>query len=199
MSFFRQLGLAYMASMQKRPLLTRMATTGGTAFLGDLTCQALFGSGQEEKNTWNIKRTVTVSGWATAFSGPFLHKWFSFLQRTFPIPPSANKRASLIIGVKKMVVDMAIGLPVVVGAFFAGVSALQGKSTQEIFTTMTTVFPQTIGVAWSVFPPFALLVHAFVPPVHSVLIVNFSTYLWLIFLSYKQFMSQPTLQRIEEN
>src|SRR3989338_1146043 len=100
----------YRNAMQKRPLVTTMMTTGGTALLGDVVCQTAI-----EKNGYQPARSLVLAGWAAGFTGPFMLGWLRGLERVLPssLPPAGR-----LLG--KATLEMTVAFPIILAGFFGG-------------------------------------------------------------------------------
>ena len=162
--------------MQKRPLVTTMMTTGGTALLGDVVCQTAI-----EKNGYQPARSLVLAGWAAGFTGPFMLGWLRGLERVMPssLPPAGR-----LLG--KATLEMAVAFPIILAGFFGGVTLIQTGSPEQATRKVSTALWPTLKMGYAYFGPASLLTHAVIPTQHRVLFLNFLTFFWLIYLSNVQ-------------
>ena len=182
---FSRLVMRYTTMLERRPLVTRMVTTGTTAILGDALCQAVI----EKKglSEYDFARTLRLGVWAGFATGSFLHVWVKFLNRVSPLGGS-NK---VVSGLKRMALDMTVGFPIIIGGFFAGCSMLEGRNFTEISNKVKLQFWPTLKKGYVVFPIASILTHTLFPPTHHVLVINFLTLFWLVYLSSVQHSRPP--------
>ena len=171
-----QVSNGYRNVLMKKPLMVGMATTGTTAFLGDVVCQVII-----EKKEYQIKRGLTLASWATFATGPFMYFWMRGLERVLPMTLAPPVRLA-----GKALLEMTVAFPIILGGFFGGVTLLQTHSLQAARNKIDMALWPTLKMGYSYFIPASLITHTVIPPQHRVLFLNFITFFWLIYLSNVQ-------------
>nr|XP_025858754.1 mpv17-like protein [Vulpes vulpes] len=138
---------------------------------GDALQQRLRGAPADWQQT---RRVATV---AVTFHGNFNYVWLRLLERALP---GRAPRAVLA----KVLCDQAIGGPVAVSAFYAGMSILQEKD--DIFLDLKKKFWNTYK-SGLVYWPFVQLTNFSLVPVHwRTAYTGLCGFLWATFLCFSQ-------------
>mmetsp|Transcript_20812 Transcript_20812/g.34403 ORF Transcript_20812/g.34403 Transcript_20812/m.34403 type:complete len:234 (-) Transcript_20812:96-797(-) len=198
MDIWRILTAAYSVSLDKRPLLTEMTTSGCIWTLGDLASQhlekrkqrgAVMESNGSNPQPNNIKsssidwqRTFHQTLYASILWGPVAHKWYRLLdQVAHVIVPSG--RPSLLIATKLML-EIACLHPASLLAYFSVVGKLNGESLSTIQHQLRTDFLPTLLLEVALWTPLDVLNFSLVPVKHQLLVANCGCFIESVGLSF---------------
>jgi len=210
MNLFRTALAVYSTSLEKRPMITEMTTSGALWCLGDLATQHIenriaIASREKESNETAVasggtgtcsiekpkhagidwKRTLHQTVYASFIWAPFAHKWYHFLEKlAHTLVPSENQLQLLAT---KFGLEMIWLHPIALFAFFTIVGALSGDSVATILSQLRADYWQTFLLEITLWTPIDLLNFAFVPVRHQLFVVNCGCFLECIALSFIKF------------
>ncbi|KAK9712149.1 hypothetical protein K7432_007351 [Basidiobolus ranarum] len=221
MSLFRRITSTYTHRLQTHPLSTLMVTNGALAIISDALAQQISKTpnpapsegdafinteavvGQDE---YNYVRTARLSfyGFATA---PLFNKWYTFLDKRFPMPLNQAKEATksglknpaVKALLKRVATDQILFAPFAIGLFFVSISVLEGASWEGIKEKFEKAYvPGLLGnyQLW----PLAQLVNFFYVPLS--LRVPFSSTVgifWNAYLSWLNSKNPPSSNHLIQN
>nr|DAD41460.1 TPA_asm: hypothetical protein HUJ06_015783 [Nelumbo nucifera] len=107
----------YLGMIESRPVLTKSITAGLIYSVADLSAQRMT---QTSSESFDLIRTLRMTGYGMLFMGPSLHFWFNFLSRVFP-------KLDVVTTLKKLIMGQVIYGPIVTATFFSLNAALQGE------------------------------------------------------------------------
>ncbi|CAD7683571.1 unnamed protein product [Nyctereutes procyonoides] len=164
-------GRAPLRAARRYPWPTNVLLYAALFSAGDALQQRLRGAQADWQQT---RRVATV---AVTFHGNFNYVWLRLLERALP---GRAPRAVLA----KVLCDQAIGGPVAVSAFYAGMSILQEKD--DIFLDLKKKFWNTYK-SGLVYWPFVQLTNFSLVPVHwRTAYTGLCGFLWATFLCFSQ-------------
>ncbi|CAM9789397.1 unnamed protein product [Choristocarpus tenellus] len=105
----------YMSLLARRPILTKIVTSGVICGLGDIVAQALMfgGIGAKFFGALDIRRLITYAMMGALYLAPIVHYWFDAIDRIGPMNktlPARTRKAG-----KMVALDQLIGAPIVNG------------------------------------------------------------------------------------
>ncbi|CDW84001.1 peroxisomal membrane protein 2 [Stylonychia lemnae] len=169
----------YNYALNKRPFLTKMATSGTLGAVGDLLCQYLEKKYQiSQTNEWNVKRTFNFAAMGAFFSAPILHFHFTKL-----LPFIAPKKSSMALS-KKLIVDQLIVSPIFMAGWFTTINLLDGNGLNRSYEDLKIKFIPTMTAHWKVWPAVNFVNFLFIPIQYQVLFANMVSLFFNSYLSY---------------
>jgi len=171
---FRGLLRVYLTSMNKRPWLTTMVSTGCICGTGDILAQQLI---EHKGKNYDIRRTVKMAAMGTLFIGPGLRTWYIVLDKLI-------KGASTTAVIKKVVADQFLWAPVFIAAFFSVSELLDGSSFADVEQKLKTAYLPALKANYLIWPWVQLGNFYFVPLQHRIVVVNFVALFWNMYLAW---------------
>jgi len=213
MHLMRTLTTAYSASLDKRPMLTEMFTSGIIWGLGDLATQQMervatnnaatdvaAKSTTTTSSSIDWRRTFHQTAYASLIWGPIAHKWYQVLDRFAKSIVAAgastvlsSKRAAaaasssprlLAVTTTKLALEMIVLHPVSLLAYFGVVGTMNGEWWTDITQQLKTDFMPTYALEVALWTPLDTINFAFVPVRHQLLVVNCGCFVESIALSF---------------
>jgi len=170
----------YSTKLDTHPLLTKSISSGLIAGGGDFLCQICFERSQH-KYDWARTGRFTVLG--TAVVAPFVHAWFSFLNRMIP-------GVSVAAVLKRVAVDQLTFSPCFMSIWLTSLWTLEGDLNDGIPGRLVESMPSLMVVNWGLWIPAQLINFRFVPVKFQVLYSNVVALVWNMYLSYSQTRKQ---------
>eukprot|EP00347_Sterkiella_histriomuscorum_P009534 403340840 len=169
----------YNQCLQKRPLVTKMITSGALGGIGDVLCQYMEQKYKlSESKGWNWQRTSNFMMMGCFFSAPILHIHFSKL---LPLIAPLQTRAHAF---KKLFVDQLIVSPLFMIGWYMAISSLDGKPIKKSIEDLKLKFQPTMMAHWKVWPAVNYINFLFVPVHYQVLFANLISLFFNSYLSY---------------
>ncbi|KAJ1734605.1 hypothetical protein LPJ61_000987 [Coemansia biformis] len=166
---------------ERRPLLTLSLTNGAMAGVGDAIAQRLAPAPAPAYDPWRTARFVTYG----CLFGPVAFRWYSLLDRKFPLPAATAAAATaraLAIG-KRVAADQVAFAPVAVAAFFAVMGALEQRTPAEIGASFREKYPAALAGNYVLWPAAQLVNFSLVPLVYRVPFSSLVSIVWNTYLS----------------
>jgi Mpv17-like protein len=135
----------------------------------------------------SIKRYAIMG---TAVYGPWLTKWYIWLDGKFP----CNTRKVVL---KKLLLDQFFLTPFMVAVFYVGMSFLENVSNENLFNECNKKFLPTFTLDCCYWLPIQALNFFFVPSFLRVAYVGVTTFIWLNVLAYIKAMPTDTIEKVE--
>lgn len=183
----------YNESVKRHPLTVKSVTSGVMSFTADLICQYLFPNGSSKQNPnesffsriYSNISAVDFDYWRSAkftlvgalYTGPSLHFWYDALATSI-------KGSNIMANISRLLLDQMIFAPAFIASFFMIMSALDGKSMDDIKRKLKEDLYPTVKYNFSVWVPAQFINFNFVPPHLQVLFANIVGFFWNIYLSY---------------
>ena len=143
---------AYMRSMQRAPMRTKIATSGTLTFAGDSVAQLL----EPGRTSWDWKRTLYRTGWSVALT-PVGHYWLVGLDKLVPWKGAIGSIA-------KVVLDQVAFFPVLNGAFFMSYAMVHdGKSPAEAWEVVKDKTPKAVGASMGIWGSAKFVSFRYIP------------------------------------
>eukprot|EP01025_Chloroclados_australasicus_P011892 TRINITY_DN1531_c0_g1_i1.p2 TRINITY_DN1531_c0_g1~~TRINITY_DN1531_c0_g1_i1.p2 ORF type:complete len:201 (-),score=17.25 TRINITY_DN1531_c0_g1_i1:503-1105(-) len=159
---FDRMWTNYLKQLQKRPLLTKCATSFVGFGLGDIVAQCL-----SDVEQYDLTRTVRMSVYGGMVMGPFAHHWFNLLDKVvFPRYPTHPTTV-----VVKAALDQLVQAPIGLSIFYIYQEALQGRPDRIGETIKEKLMP-TLYMTWKFWPMAHLINFSVVPLDLRILYVN---------------------------
>lgn len=192
---------AYLRVLDKRPLPTKIVTSGIICAIGDVMAQALsFATGEAGPFTLGsfaraleFQRLIIYGVLGALWMAPVVHYWFDALEDLTKgnKGPTTTFRGKMGKALKMVALDQSIGAPLVNSGFmffFTLVTALTSgaaaaSAARKAGSMVRDNLWSTMVVCWKLWPVANLINFAFVPPNLRVLFMNFIGLGWNIFLS----------------
>ena len=176
---------AYDALLKRRPLPTKMASSGAASALGDALAQTIVG------NTYDPRRTLVFAAIGVFYFAPLLHLWYKMLNSLEKSGVSSGRfTRRQIIGLQ-LLMNQSIGAMCANGGFFYAYAAfdrwLPGGASAPILETASRAFHRKfwriMKANWVVWPLPSLVNLALVPLDYRVLFMNCFAVVWKCVLS----------------
>ncbi|XP_048373852.1 mpv17-like protein [Sphaerodactylus townsendi] len=182
--------LPLLGMVRRHPWLASVAAYGTLFSAADVAQQMLARPRQDlsEPEYLDLKQTGKVAVVGFSFHANFNYIWFRILEHLFP----GTNPARVIV---KVACDQAIAAPVTIGAFYVGLSLLDGES--DVWGNFREKFWPTYKAGVLCWTLFQAVNFTLVPPVLRTTYVGACSFLWTAFLCYlRQHNAQDTTARI---
>ncbi|KAJ2767382.1 hypothetical protein IWQ57_003971 [Coemansia nantahalensis] len=171
---------------ERRPLLTLSLTNGAMAGAGDAIAQLLApaqaSGSQRTAQAYDPWRTARFGAFGCLF-GPVAFRWYSLLDRRFPLPAKAAAWARARAIGKRVAADQVLFAPVAVASFFAVMGALEQKTPGEIGASFRDKYPAALAGNYVLWPAAQVINFGVVPLVYRVPFSGLVSVLWNTYLS----------------
>jgi len=185
-SGFRKSWEWYMEELERRPLVTKMWSSGIILALGDYLAQKIEQHKNKSKDSIDPKRLAVYAIFGALISAPLLHIMYELLDHKLPMPhgnlfshPPGWKRK--VAG--HLLFDQTVIEVLWLMSFFAGTKLLEGHTVQDMVQSIRRDFPPALVDAWKIWPALQLFNFSLVPVNLRVLMVSFIDVGWTAYLS----------------
>ncbi|XP_054851376.1 mpv17-like protein [Eublepharis macularius] len=163
--------------VRRHPWVVNVAAYGTLFSAADVAQQVLARPHLDasEQGYLDLKQTGKVALVGFSFHANFNYFWFRSLERLLP-----GTNVARVIA--KVTCDQAIAAPLTIGAFYAGLSLLDGES--DIFGNLREKFWPTYKTGVLCWTLFQTVNFTLVPPVLRTAYVGACSFLWTAFLCY---------------
>ena len=193
MNLWGMITAAYSFSLERRPLLTEMTTSGVIWSLGDLASQHIECIQERNSNTKNRgsprmkrkfdwKRNLHHAAYASIIWGPIAHKWYHLLEEVAQSIVPNHKPAYYMVATK-LALEMLCLHPSSLLAYFTIMGKMSGDSNAAIRDQLNTDFWPTLMLELSLWTPLDVVNFAFVPVRHQLLVTNCGCFVESVALS----------------
>ncbi|PVU85381.1 hypothetical protein BB559_001095 [Furculomyces boomerangus] len=197
---------------QVHPIKVLSITNAALCAIGDLISQSLLiketnglVSVSLSEGSYDYYRMFRFATWGFLM-GPVVHRWYTFLNKNFPIQTNTIQKISkdgllekqlsekvasegstlstaLALG-KRVAVDQIVFAPVGLAAFFMFMNAAENKSYGELTSTYKHKYLETLKMNYVIWPLFQALNFSVVPLQFRVPVGSFFGIFWNTYLSY---------------
>ena len=164
----------YSAKLASHPLKTKMCTSFSLMTAGDVLAQELDPDGPE---TWDYKRTLTMSGIGLCMHAPWFHFWYKWLDRRF-----AGKSAKTVL--TKLPLDLCFAGPVYVSGVLCVSELARSGDQATCYPFCRHVFPTAYSAGVGIHAVFQTVNFRFVPSRQRILYDNATSLMWKTMLSF---------------
>ena len=176
---------AYDSLLKRRPLPTKMASSGAASALGDALAQTIVG------NTYDPRRTLVFAAIGVFYFAPLLHLWYKMLNKLEKSGVSSGRFTRRQVIFLQLLMNQSIGAMCANGGFFYAYAAfdrwLPGGASNPILATASQAFQKKfwriMKANWVVWPLPSLVNLALVPLDYRVLFMNCFAVVWKCVLS----------------
>ena len=176
---------AYDSLLKRRPLPTKMASSGAASALGDALAQTIVG------NTYDPRRTLVFAAIGVFYFAPLLHLWYKMLNTLEKSGVSSGRFTRRQVIFLQLLMNQSIGAMCANGGFFYAYAAfdrwLPGGGNAPILETASRAFHRKfwriMKANWVVWPLPSLVNLALVPLDYRVLFMNCFAVVWKCVLS----------------
>ena len=165
--------VAYLRELNRRPVLTKMWTSGVINALGDILAQNFFETG--ERFRW--KRLGVFTALGLLMVGPTLHVWYNALARFFVTPGFRSAVGSLMF-------DQFLFAPAFCAVILSTLAMTETHQVQKIWPKLEQDWAPTIVMNWKIWIPAQLVNFWIIPTNLRVLFANVVALAWTTYLSY---------------
>lgn len=177
---------AYTGVLSRRPLQTRMVTSGCLFSLGDVISQ----QGIERRGfDHDPTRTLRLAFYGTALFAPLVNTWLSILERVKFTSTLATVGA-------KVALDIGLWGPFIVGFFWTANGFLEGKTIPQVKEKVRKAYLPAVSKSVLVFGPTQALNFWLVPVQYRMLVTQTVGLGWNTFLSYSNNQSNMVLDQV---
>ncbi|KAJ1867732.1 hypothetical protein LPJ78_000784 [Coemansia sp. RSA 989] len=173
------------AMAERQPILTLAITNGSLGGVGDLLAQAIESHNTKKRFQWNAQRTLRFIAWG-ALCAPIFHKWYLFLNRAFPLPPTTQqKKLGFVTTVSKRVAaDQFAYAPVGIAGFFVAMNFMEGKNWASAKLRLREYYLPTLLANYMVWPAVQVINFGFIPTIYRVPFSSVVSIFWNTFISW---------------
>ena len=176
---------AYDSLLKRRPLPTKMASSGTASAVVDLLAQTIVG------NTYDPRRTLVFAAIGVFYFAPLLHLWYKALHKLERRGVTSGKFTRRQVIFLQLLMNQSIGAMCANGGFFYAYAAfdrwLPGGGNAPILETASRAFHRKfwriMKANWVVWPLPSLVNLALVPLDYRVLFMNCFAVVWKCVLS----------------
>ena len=176
---------AYDSLLKRRPLPTKMASSGTASALGDALAQTIAG------NTYDPRRTLVFAAIGVFYFAPLLHLWYKMLNKLEKSGVSSGRFTRRQVIFLQLLMNQSIGAMCANGGFFYAYAAfdrwLPGGGNAPILETASRAFHRKfwriMKANWVVWPLPSFVNLALVPLDYRVLFMNCFAVVWKCVLS----------------
>ena len=176
---------AYDSLLKRRPLPTKMASSGTASAVGDLLAQTIVG------NTYDPRRTLVFAAIGVFYFAPLLHLWYKTLNSLERRGVSSGRFTRRQVIFLQLLMNQSIGAMCANGGFFYAYAAfdrwLPGGANAPILETASKAFHRKfwriMKANWVVWPLPSFVNLALVPLDYRVLFMNCFAVVWKCVLS----------------
>ncbi len=176
---------AYDSLLKRRPLPTKMASSGAASALGDALAQTIVG------NTYDPRRTLVFAAIGVFYFAPLLHLWYKMLNTLEKSGVSSGRFTRRQVIFLQLLMNQSIGAMCANGGFFYAYAAfdrwLPGGGNAPILETASRAFHRKfwriMKANWVVWPLPSFVNLALVPLDYRVLFMNCFAVVWKCVLS----------------
>ncbi|XP_014253361.1 protein Mpv17-like [Cimex lectularius] len=173
MNFLRRAVGMYNACLKTHRLKVQAVQISALMGMGDVFAQKLV-----EKQKYDPVRTLKFMSLGLVL-GPVTDKWFMVIDNFF------GREMTLKKGVKKALLDQAIGNPVYLTVILGGLSFIEGKDYTETQRVFKENFLDILLASYMVWPAVQIFNFTLVPSQYRVLTIQTVEILWNTYLSWK--------------
>ena len=195
MNIWGMITAAYSFSLEKRPLLTEMTTSGVIWSLGDLATQRTeisqhsnrpattkTTSGRRDMPKIDWRRNLQQAIYASVIWGPIAHKWYHLLEELAQNIVPNHKPAYYLVATK-LALEVVCLHPASLFAYFSIMGKMSGESNATIRDQLNTDYWPTLMLEVSLWTPLDVVNFALVPVRHQLLVTNCGCFVESVALS----------------
>nr|XP_060639043.1 mpv17-like protein [Anolis sagrei ordinatus] len=163
--------------VHRHPWVLNIAAYGTLFSAADVAQQLLSRADQDQLwcTALDLKQTAKVALVGFTFHANFNYVWFRTLEHLLP---GANVSKVIV----KVACDQAIAAPITIGAFYTGLSLLDGE--RDIFGNLREKFWPSYKAGVLCWTLFQAVNFALVPPMFRTTYVGACSFVWTAFLCY---------------
>ncbi|OWF53885.1 peroxisomal membrane protein 2-like [Mizuhopecten yessoensis] len=173
--------MAYLKSLQERPILTKACTSGTISAFGNFLAQVIVPN--QENGGKIVWRSVFAYGaFGFCISGPLIHKFYQMLDQIMP----KKKDAAMLDGIKRVLMDRLICAPPFLLLFLYIVPILEGSGHAAAVKKIKETFLPVLLMNWRVWTIFQFININYIPMKYRVLFGNALALVWTVYLATKR-------------
>uniref|UniRef100_A0AC34EZX4 Uncharacterized protein n=1 Tax=Panagrolaimus sp. ES5 TaxID=591445 RepID=A0AC34EZX4_9BILA len=155
----------------------------------DILCQKLV----EKRDTINFKRAAGFAAIVSFCVAPLCYKWYQVIERTFPAVGPKWKLA-----LKRMTMDQVIGAPFFSSLILFNLNMIETRSVKTSVAKTADIVPTVLLTNYKFWPFIQMVNLALVPIQYRVVMVQFCSIFWNMYISYMQHNSaKETIDIVE--
>uniref|UniRef100_A0AC35G661 Uncharacterized protein n=1 Tax=Panagrolaimus sp. PS1159 TaxID=55785 RepID=A0AC35G661_9BILA len=191
---FEMLGKKLIRSIvEKKSFFLQMSGSAVLSGTSDFLCQKFV----EKREKVDFARVGRFAFLISCCIAPIAYKWIHFIEKKFPAAPVAknssffwNNVGKLKAGLPRVVLDQLIAAPILTSIFLFSLNGLESRSIATARARTAAVYWTVLQNNWKVWPFVQLINLTFVPIQYRVLLVQFVSLFWNIYLSHVQHLSK---------
>merc|ERR1719464_35741 len=133
---------------------------------------------------WDLKRTLRFMVWGAAWNGVLFHAWYQRYLPRIMDRLSSRSFVSRFPILAKILVDQALLSPVLYFAFPLFHGLAEGKDLSKIKEKTGSMWWKIAVADWTFYPTVQAVNFAFVPAMHHTLVVQASSFMFNIGMSF---------------
>ena len=180
----------YMDLLERKPLATKVATSGVLAFGSDVICQKIDSAYINKGKEYDWVRTARFTGLGLFYMPPILHHWYGWLMRAFT-------GTGALVTVQRVALDQCCFAPIYLAGLFSCDMVLEGKA-DKVEAKLRSELLNTVMANFSVWVPVMFFAFKFVPANLQVQYSNVAGFFWNIYLSFKLAKEVPSVKDSKE-
>uniref|UniRef100_A0A914Z0S9 Uncharacterized protein n=1 Tax=Panagrolaimus superbus TaxID=310955 RepID=A0A914Z0S9_9BILA len=161
----------------KKSFFLQITASGALAGTSDILCQKLV----EKRDTINFKRAAGFAAVVSFCVAPLCYKWYQVIERTFPAVGPKWKLA-----IKRMTMDQIIGAPFFSSLILFNLNMIETRSIKTSVAKTADIVPAVLLTNYKFWPFIQMVNLAVIPIQYRVVMVQFCSIFWNMYISYMQ-------------
>jgi len=170
--------------LSRYPVVPSMVAFGVLFPSANVIQQTCFQKKPPGSQVLDLKEVTRFSLYGGLFAAPVIHNWVRLMSRMIP-------RTTLPYVILKVMIDQLCLGPVLLSAFLIILTAMEGRSREDIVKQWKDKFLPTFSTAVSVWPVIMAVNYKFVPLRFRTVYIAVCNFFWIIFLAHQKNREVP--------
>uniref|UniRef100_A0AC34FJU5 Uncharacterized protein n=1 Tax=Panagrolaimus sp. ES5 TaxID=591445 RepID=A0AC34FJU5_9BILA len=145
----------------------------------------------EKQEKVDFVRVAKFAGLISCLIAPIAYKWIHFMEKRIPATALGNTASGkLKVGLGKAVLDQTIAAPILSFTCIFSLNTLETWSISAAFERTKAVYWTVLCKNWTIWPFVQFVNLTIVPLQYRILLVQFVSVFWNIYLSFVQHLSK---------
>uniref|UniRef100_A0A914XU41 Mitochondrial inner membrane protein Mpv17 n=1 Tax=Panagrolaimus superbus TaxID=310955 RepID=A0A914XU41_9BILA len=167
-----------------------MSASGVLSGTSNFLCQKFV----EKQEKVDFIRVAKFAGLISCLIAPIAYRWIHFIEKRIPATSLGNTTSGkLKVGVGRVILDQTIAAPILTFICIFSLNTLETWSTAAAYERTKTVYWTVLCKNWNLWPFVQLVNLTFVPLQYRIVLVQFVSVFWNIYLSYVQHQSKSAV------
>uniref|UniRef100_A0A914Q0C9 Uncharacterized protein n=1 Tax=Panagrolaimus davidi TaxID=227884 RepID=A0A914Q0C9_9BILA len=161
----------------KKSFFLQITASGALAGTSDILCQKLV----EKRETINFKRAAGFAAIVSFCIAPLTYKWYQIIEKTIPAVGPKWK-----FGLKRVLMDQALGAPFFSSLILFNLNMIETRNVQTAVSKTADIVPTVLATNYKFWPFIQMANLTIVPIQFRVVMVQFCSIFWNMYISYMQ-------------